>query len=278
MGEKKRVGEFLRKTFALKKEEENKSEKKPASKTAAKPAAKRPARPPAKTAASPAAKTKVKPASQIAAKPPAKKIQSVAQPTAQTAEKTVSKTPVSFSKNMTKADNVRLYIYQNYLKPAKLKGQNRITLIAGEVHSAMGLKSEIPTVASAMKTRIDRLYDVEILEIKPPGASNSKLTVKYDLKNLYMEEEAVKPASEKSEKTGAENPGPPTTSAADVQDSYLILKELEEKLRLFVSERVEARFGKEWWKGTDMSFLADRWNERRIMNDRTNAEDRKSVV
>ncbi len=180
---------------------------------------------------------------------------------------------------MTKADNVRLYIYQNYFKPAKLKGQNKITLIAGDVHADMGLKSEMPTVTSAMKTRIDRLYDVEILEVKPPNGANSKLTVRYDLKNLYMEEEAIKPVTEKIEKLGQETVKKPVSEkTVDSESSYLILKELEEKLRSFVSDRVEARFGKEWWKGTDMSFLADRWNERRIMNDRTNADKKRSTT
>ncbi|MDR0767423.1 MAG: hypothetical protein LBE57_03105 [Methanosarcinales archaeon] len=333
MGEKKTVGNFLRKTFALKKnEEEAKSEKKTAAKkttqktgktqtkpavqsaskagtkATAKPAAKATAKPAAKTTAKPAAKATAKPATkaaaQAAAKPTVKTVpKAAAKPTAKTAAKAAAqpapkaassaakpvpipaavpapktKTPVVFSKNMTKADNVRLYIYQNYFKPAKLKGQNKITLIAGDVHNDMGLKSEMPTVTSAMKTRIDRLYDVEISDIKPPGGANSKLSVKYDLKNLYIEEETVKPVTEKIEKLG-EGPIKKTAvkQTADSKSSYLILKELEEKLRSFVSDRVEARFGKEWWKGTDMSFLADRWNERRIMNDRTNADKKRST-
>ncbi|MDL2261196.1 hypothetical protein LJC08_03080 [Methanimicrococcus sp. OttesenSCG-928-J09] len=335
MGEKKGVGNFLRKTFALKKNEEElakaeaatktaakpaakaaakpaaktaakpatKTAAKPAAKTAAKPAAKTAAKPAAKTAAKPATKTAVKPAAKTAVKPPAKTVaKPAARPatkpaTAPAASKTVTKTepivaapptaaktktPVEFSKNMTKADNVRLYIYQNYLKPAKLKGQSKITLVAGDVHTDMGLKSEMPTVTAAMKTRIDRLYDVEILDIKPPGGANSKLTVRYDLKNLYMEEEAIKPATEKVEKTGAAASKTAKSKqeqkgANDAESSYLILKELEEKLRSFVSDRVEARFGKEWWKGTDMSFLAERWNERRIMNDRTNIDKKRKT-
>lgn len=309
----KGVGNFLRRTFALKKNEEKtkvekktparrtpaKSAAKPATrstaktttksaaKTAAKPAAKTAAKSATKTAAKPAAKTTAKPAAKTAAKPAAKTAArpatkaAPARPAAAPSTPAVApktKTPVELSKTMTKADNVRLYIYQNYFKPAKLKGQNKITLIAGDIHTDMGLKSEMPTVTSAMKTRIDRLYDVEILEVKPPNGANSKLTVRYDLKNLYMEEESIKPVTEKIEKLGTETARKTiSTKTADSESSYLILKELEEKLRLFVSDRVEARFGKEWWKGTDMSFLADRWNERRIMNDRTNPDKKRNT-
>ncbi|WNY22780.1 hypothetical protein MmiHf6_00650 [Methanimicrococcus hongohii] len=321
MAEKKTVSNFLRKTFALKKnEEETGNEKKTAAKTTAKPAAKTTAKPAAKTAAKPATKAAAKPAAKTTAKPTTKAAaksaaktavkpaaKTAVKPAAKTAAKPAAKTaasaapaaaapapkstpPVAFSKNMTKADNVRFYIYQNYFKPAKLKGQSKITLVAGDIHTDMGLKSEMPTVTAAMKTRIDRLYDVEILDVKPPGGANSKLTVKYDLKNLYMEEEAVKPVTEKIEKLGGAGGGTgagnvktaakqtqTAKQTADSENSYLILKELEEKLRSFVSDRVEARFGKEWWKGTDMSFLADRWNERRIMNDRTNADKKRST-
>ncbi|WP_338103254.1 Swt1 family HEPN domain-containing protein [Methanolapillus millepedarum] len=168
---------------------------------------------------------------------------------------------------MSKADNVRFYIYQNYFKPAKMKGQNKISIRAGDIHSEMGLKSGVPTVCSAMKTRIDQLYDVEIMDVKPESGNSVDLVVKYDLKNLYMGETTAKKESGKS-----------TPAASKQSEShYLILKDLEEKLRLFVSDRVEARFGKEWWKVTDMSFLADRWNERRIMNDRTSVVSKRNI-
>ena len=240
---------------------------------ASKPAASKPAA--SKPAASKLAASKPAASKPAASKPAASKL-AASKPAASkpAASKPLASKPVDLPKNMTKADSVRFYIYQNYFKPAKIKGQNRITLTAGDVQSDMGLKSEMPTVTSAMKTRIDRLYDVEILDVHPAGGANSKLTVKYDLRNLYMEEESVKSAAEKIVRTkskGSEN----SFAAVDSESSYLILKELEEKLRKFVSDRVESRFGKEWWKGTDMKFLADRWNERRIMNDRT-AADKKS--
>ena len=308
MGEKKGVKAFLKKTFELKKKPEDEEPKDAAVK---KTAATKPAVPSSKTtqktspntaskpAATSASKSTSKPVSKTPAKTPSEK-KAGTKPAA--APKTASKTaatksaattksaapskdaatappkkPVEFSKNMTKADNVRFYIYQNYFKPAKLKGQNKITLNAGDVHKEMGLKSEIPTVASSMKTRIDRLYDVEILDIRPPGAANSKVTVKYDLRNLYMEEENVKPVIAATEKLKSGRGGKIAQAVAmDAESNYLILKELEEKLRQFVSDRCAARFGKEWWKGTDMSFLADRWKERRIMNERTNADKRSA--
>ena len=337
MGEKKTVSGFLKRTFALKKNEgEAKGEKKTAAKKTANPAAKTASGPPTKSTAKqaskpapkaasrsapkavskpapkavskpapktaskpapktvsksapktvskpapkavskPAPKAVSKPASNMASKPASKSaIKPTAQPSSPAAAPK-SKPAITFSKNMTKADNVRLYIYQNYFKPAKLKEQNKITLVAGDVHNDMGLKSEMPTVAAAMKTGIDRLYDVEILDIKPQGGSNSKLTVKYDLKNLYMEEESARTVSANVDKneSGAAKKAI-ANKVYNSKNSYLILKELEEKLRFFVSDRVEARFGKEWWKGTDMSFLAGRWNERRIMNDRTNADKKR---
>ncbi|WP_338098348.1 Swt1 family HEPN domain-containing protein [Methanolapillus ohkumae] len=171
---------------------------------------------------------------------------------------------------MSKPDNIRFYIYQNHFRPAKMKGQNKVIIRAGDIHSEMGLKSDIPAVCSAMKTRIDQLYDVEILDIIPKTGNSTGLTVKYDLRNLYMEETA----SAKKESTTAPKKEKTGTAA---ENGYLVLRELEEKLRLFVSDRVEARFGKEWWRGTDMSFLADRWNERRIMNDRTNTAKKRNI-
>ncbi|MCL2862693.1 MAG: Swt1 family HEPN domain-containing protein [Methanimicrococcus sp.] len=151
-----------------------------------------------------------------------------------------------------------------------------MTLVAGDVHKDMGLKAEMPTVASAMKVRIDKLYDVEILDVKPPGGANSKLTVRYDLRNLYMEaeEKNEKPAAGKTDMPKSERSGKGKAAAdapVDAGSNYMVLKELEEKLRQFVSDRNTSKFGKEWWKGTDMSFLADRWKERRIMNERTSA-------
>ena len=328
MDEKKGVKAFLKKTFELKKKDENESENKAVKKTAvskktvsktavSKTPGKKPssstrasakaapktvpkAAPKAVPKATPKATPKIIPkaapktaiktstaspktssASKSPAKKPVSKSTSSTKPTSSVksassvkAESAFPTKSVEFSNNMTKADNVRFYIYRTYFKPAKLKGQNKITLNAGDIHTEMGLKSEMPTVTSAMKTRIDRLYDVEILDVHPPGGANSKLTVKYDLRNLYVEDESVKPVSEKPASVRKKT-GSGSSTAVDSESSYLLLKELEEKLRKFVSERVESRFGKEWWNGTDMKFLADRWNERRIMNDRT-AADKKS--
>ncbi|MCL2141773.1 MAG: Swt1 family HEPN domain-containing protein [Methanimicrococcus sp.] len=291
MEKKGGIGAFLKKTFELKKQNDDPEKKetdtkkstaadkkttvktnqkaaktaKPAAKTTSKATTSKAAPKISPKTAPPAKKTaaKTSPKTTKTAKPTSKPTSKTAASNTAASKAAVSKPPVTFSKNMTKADNIRFYIYQHYFKPAKIKGQNKITLLAGDIHKEMGLKAEVPAVCSAMKTRIDRLYDVEILDVKPENCSNSKLTVKYDLKNLYMEE-GIAPDSKTSQNK--------KTISQNSEAGYSVLKELEEKLRHFVSSRVESRFGKEWWKGTDMGFLADRWNERRLMNERTNAD------
>jgi len=51
---------------------------------------------------------------------------------------------------MSLADEVRDFVYERYIKPAREKGVKTVTLRAGEVHDAMGLKGKIPTVCSAL--------------------------------------------------------------------------------------------------------------------------------
>jgi len=51
---------------------------------------------------------------------------------------------------MSLADEVRGFVYERYIKPAREKGAKMVTLRAGDVHEAMGLKGKIPTVCGAL--------------------------------------------------------------------------------------------------------------------------------
>lgn len=53
---------------------------------------------------------------------------------------------------MTFADEIRGFAYENYIKPARNKGEETVTIRAGDVHDAMGLKSKMPSVCGALGT------------------------------------------------------------------------------------------------------------------------------
>jgi len=84
------------------------------------------------------------------------------------------------SNNLT--DSIRRYIGENRIEPAKKRGVKEITVRAGDIHDAMGLKSRIPAVCSALKTKIDKMYDVEIIIIsEPPSGQGANVYVTYKI-------------------------------------------------------------------------------------------------
>lgn len=50
-------------------------------------------------------------------------------------------------------DDIRRYIFHNYIKPAIDKGLESIILRAGDIHSKMGLHNRMPAVCSALRSK-----------------------------------------------------------------------------------------------------------------------------
>lgn len=263
-----------------------------------------------------------------------------------------------FPSNMSKVDSVRYYVYISHLVPAKKKGQKTVTVHAGDIRESLNF-NDIPTICSALKIKIDKLYDVKILSINPKKGNRIETAVQYDITDMYMDSgptgrfdetgtyafpkqetkkeisdsnSSIKPkkTSSSSKKSSESSPaqkslnvsktkkassssktsskfseapktisrskvsGPSSSSenaksskntvlspmssetSADRTDDficpeecYMALRNLEELLRSFVTSRLESQFGKQWWNKTDMGFLAQRWDERRIIHDRT---------
>jgi 5-methylcytosine-specific restriction protein B len=48
------------------------------------------------------------------------------------------------------ADEIREYVLVNYIEPARRRGESTVTVRAGDVHQAMGLKDRMPAVAGAI--------------------------------------------------------------------------------------------------------------------------------
>lgn len=51
------------------------------------------------------------------------------------------------------ADEIRSFVFQRYIRPAREKGLHAVTVSAGEIHQEMGLNNRIPAVCGALKTR-----------------------------------------------------------------------------------------------------------------------------
>ncbi len=51
---------------------------------------------------------------------------------------------------MSLADRIRRFVLENTIEPARSQGRPMVTLVAGEIHSALGLENRMPAVCGAM--------------------------------------------------------------------------------------------------------------------------------
>ena len=54
---------------------------------------------------------------------------------------------------MTLADEIRDFVQQNYIEPARRRGDSEITIRAGDIHRDMQLESRMPAVCGAIGTK-----------------------------------------------------------------------------------------------------------------------------
>lgn len=51
---------------------------------------------------------------------------------------------------MILADQIRHFVFEKYISPARERGQNVIRLTAGDIHADMGLQNRFPAVCGAL--------------------------------------------------------------------------------------------------------------------------------
>lgn len=75
---------------------------------------------------------------------------------------------------MKLSDRIREFVSQEFIKPARERGEGTVTIRAGDVHSMMGLSDRIPAVCSALGTnKFQEMYQVRLIHRKgPTNASN----------------------------------------------------------------------------------------------------------
>jgi len=77
------------------------------------------------------------------------------------------------------ADDVRQYI-EKLLQEAKLRGEDYIDLVSGDIHKQMGMKNRMPQICRIMYEKM--MPGDEVLHTTPSGYS-STIKIRYDLRN-----------------------------------------------------------------------------------------------
>jgi hypothetical protein len=82
-----------------------------------------------------------------------------------------------------KSDSIRDYVRQAYFEPARRAGKTHIRVVAGDVHTALGLRNRVPLVCNALRSR-DLLTDsrVRIVEDEgPPSGQSTTVAITYEV-------------------------------------------------------------------------------------------------
>jgi hypothetical protein len=94
---------------------------------------------------------------------------------------------------VTQADSIRVFALENYVEPARRRGERFITVRAGDVHRAMGFKNKMPAVCSALRARkFETLAAVKLVKAEGPSqGANLYLTFRL----LWMADAEREPAT-----------------------------------------------------------------------------------
>lgn len=76
---------------------------------------------------------------------------------------------------MNPADQVRKYCDDNYVKPARARGQDEITIRAGDVHGSLGFTNRMPSVCGAIGTKLFE-EECNLKRIRIEGPTQSATT------------------------------------------------------------------------------------------------------
>jgi hypothetical protein len=88
------------------------------------------------------------------------------------------------TQTITRADRVRQYVLTEYIRPARTRGDRVVSITAGEVHKALGLKNRIPLVCAALRSaRFQAANHLRLKDVTGPPSGMST-TVKFTFEIL----------------------------------------------------------------------------------------------
>lgn len=80
------------------------------------------------------------------------------------------------------SDEVRAYVEERYVRPARERGEHRFSIVVGDVHKALRLFNRVPLVCSALRRDLflehNRLRIVE--QSGPPSGMSTTVRITYE--------------------------------------------------------------------------------------------------
>ena len=79
------------------------------------------------------------------------------------------------------AEEIRHFLFEHYIKPAKERGETKLVVVSGEVHSRMGLKDRMPAVCSVLRgSKFQNSFGVRLIQkIKLPKVERDSSTNRF---------------------------------------------------------------------------------------------------
>ncbi len=83
------------------------------------------------------------------------------------------------------AHQIRSYVVEHYIAPARRRGEHRVKIVAGDVHRGLRLKNLVPNVCQVLDSKKFREENQLEIEEKsgPPSGMGTRMTYVYRLLN-----------------------------------------------------------------------------------------------
>jgi len=93
------------------------------------------------------------------------------------------------------AQQIRSYVAETYIAPARRRGEKRVRIVAGDVHRGLRLKNLVPNVCQVLDSR--KFRDENQVEVEeksgPPSGMGTRMTYTYRLLNAKKNERGHSP-------------------------------------------------------------------------------------
>src|SRR5580704_16495266 len=85
--------------------------------------------------------------------------------------------------NPNSAHDIRSFLIERYIKPARRRGDKRVKIVAGDVHRGLNLTNRVPNVCQVLESK--KFREENQLEIEersgPPSGMGTRMTYVYRL-------------------------------------------------------------------------------------------------